>query len=178
MLYILEKITVAHLESGFTHCSVNFSLEDRVSWCSHYSHVDGRIVDSSYHMRKKQPKYYLNEPRNINGPKTSSVLFLREISFCRYDLWNEQRRKTGLFGDQEHGLYSKIAWVDISHLPQPSCVIYYITYISYVCLYTYLHIYIHYVIYYIIYIYITVHTAVSTRSKCFINSSYWYCYYY
>lgn len=29
-------------QSGFTHYSVNFSLEDRVSWCSHYSHrVEG-----------------------------------------------------------------------------------------------------------------------------------------
>ena len=83
MLSILEKITVAHPESGFTHCSVNFSLEDRVSWCSHYSHVDGRVVDSSYHIRKQQPKYYLNEPQNINGPKTSSVLFLREISYIK-----------------------------------------------------------------------------------------------
>lgn len=62
MLYILEKITVAHLEPGFTHYSVNFSLEDRVSWCSHYSHMGGRIVDSSYHIRKQQPKYYSNEP--------------------------------------------------------------------------------------------------------------------
>lgn len=93
-LYILEKITVAHLESGFTHCSVNFSLEDRVSWCFHYSHMDGRIADSSYHIRKQQPKFYLNEPQNINGPNTSSVLFLREISFCRYDLCHKQRRKT------------------------------------------------------------------------------------
>lgn len=57
--------------------------------------MDGRIVDSSYHIRKQQPKYYLNEPQNINGPNTSSVLFLREISFCRYDLCHEQRRKTG-----------------------------------------------------------------------------------
>lgn len=75
ILCILEKVSVAHVESGAQCWIKNGGLEDGSNWHSHYSHMEGKQVESISQRRKQHPKYCPNRATKLTNCSQMSSIF-------------------------------------------------------------------------------------------------------